>query len=729
MGKKSVSIIIPAYNCGKYIGECADSILAQTCGLDGLEVILVDDNSTDNTWQLLQDLQTQYPDSVTALHNQENRGCGGARNCGLDIARGDYIMFVDADDWLEPAAVEHMLKAAEDTDCDMVQCEARREPYGPDDSGLFGGSSLRDLSDWMARSDYVLNHYRVNAWARLFRRDYIERNELRFPEQVAYEDVPFDAVNMFTLHTVYMLDEALYHYRTDSENGITDVSYNDKKEEFEIQVADYMEAEYKRRGLWDMVRGSFWLQYQYYIVGKCYLDTKSRMEYFIDRQREKLIKNTLQSFPDVMGNYYLTNMRVPINRDSIKALRQAFYRDSQDYKLDCTFRHICLAIQDRTGTYGQYVAATMLSVAEHTSNHLCFHILHDDTLSQATKDRLQQTLPGGEHMIFFHYVDRAQFDLDSSWLNAYSTASLYRLIIPDVLPDLGRVIYLDADLLVCRDVEELWQLNMDNYSLAAVRDVGFDHNIMLAEPITAGLVDRQRYFNSGVLVMNLDRIRAQGNLAARGLEYLRQHPNAMTPDQDALNVLFRNDTLLLEEYWNSPTRYSRDTDAGLEARVYHYMGEPTINYCRPREFDREYLRVRARTAWGYAVAEEELFKGMFAGYDKLSHCQQLLTAMSSGDKKRIYYCGGNGQAMDNICRLIPPHGDDYFIGSGGRFGFPDKEPEAIKEETPGSFIVLIVAYSHQDAALVHMKEWGLVNFQDYFIMPGLLTSDQGGFLF
>lgn len=101
-GKDKISVIIPCYNVQKYIMRCFDSIYSQTYGFENLELILIDDLSTDNTWSILESLQRKYPENVISLKMQKKGKCGGARNLGMDICTGKYITFVDADDYVHP---------------------------------------------------------------------------------------------------------------------------------------------------------------------------------------------------------------------------------------------------------------------------------------------------------------------------------------------------------------------------------------------------------------------------------------------------------------------------------------------------------------------------------------------------------------------------------------------------------------------------------------------------
>ena len=121
-GKDKISVIIPCYNVQKYIMRCFDSIYSQTYGFENLEVILIDDLSTDNTWSILESLQRKYPENVISLKIQKKGKCGGTRNLGMDICTGKYITFVDADDYVHPDMLRVLHDRMTEDDYDVAQC-------------------------------------------------------------------------------------------------------------------------------------------------------------------------------------------------------------------------------------------------------------------------------------------------------------------------------------------------------------------------------------------------------------------------------------------------------------------------------------------------------------------------------------------------------------------------------------------------------------------------------
>ena len=118
---KKVTVITPCYNSKKYLGECLESLEKQTIGMENLQVILINDASTDDTWKMILEFENRYPESVVAINLPENRRQGGARNEGLRYASGEYIAFLDSDDNVLPQAYERIYQYAIKTDADIVQ--------------------------------------------------------------------------------------------------------------------------------------------------------------------------------------------------------------------------------------------------------------------------------------------------------------------------------------------------------------------------------------------------------------------------------------------------------------------------------------------------------------------------------------------------------------------------------------------------------------------------------
>ena len=192
-----LSVIVPAYNAEKTIRQSLDSILAQTRPVD--ELIVINDGSTDGTEKILQEYRDAYPDCFR-FRTVENGGQGRARNIGFDLSSGDWIGYVDSDDWIDPEMYERLIAAAEREHADLALCEV-----------------LAHFPDGSTAREYIYREARAMAAAgfannKLFRRSLIEN--VRFPEEkLWYEDAEFTAVAIHRAGKIAHIPDALYHYR------------------------------------------------------------------------------------------------------------------------------------------------------------------------------------------------------------------------------------------------------------------------------------------------------------------------------------------------------------------------------------------------------------------------------------------------------------------------------------------------------------------------------------
>ena len=192
-----LSVIVPAYNAEKTIRQSLDSILAQTRPVD--ELIVINDGSTDGTEKILQEYRDAYPDCFR-FRTVENGGQGRARNIGFDLSTGDWIGYVDSDDWIDPEMYERLIAAAEREHADLALCEVLA--HFPD--GSTARESIYREERAMAAAGFANN--------KLFRRSLIEN--VRFPEEkLWYEDAEFTAVAIHRAGKIAHLADPLYHYR------------------------------------------------------------------------------------------------------------------------------------------------------------------------------------------------------------------------------------------------------------------------------------------------------------------------------------------------------------------------------------------------------------------------------------------------------------------------------------------------------------------------------------
>ena len=182
-----VSVIIPVYNTEQYLEACLDSVLGQT--LKELEVILVNDGSTDSSLKIMEKYQSEYPDRVRLL-SKENGGQATARNVAIPLCTGEYIGFVDSDDYIEPEMYESMYRKAKEADADYVECDyvnVKVNAHGEQERIADYGSRVREYT---SKEDMFIDPM-LAPWNKLYRRTLLQESDVRFPEGYIYEDTAF----------------------------------------------------------------------------------------------------------------------------------------------------------------------------------------------------------------------------------------------------------------------------------------------------------------------------------------------------------------------------------------------------------------------------------------------------------------------------------------------------------------------------------------------------------
>lgn len=191
-----LSVIVPVYKAEEYLNECVDSILAQTMG--DLEIILVNDGSPDKSGEIMAAYAAQYPDKIRTIA-LDNGGQGRARNHGIDIARGEYLSFIDSDDYIAPDMYERLFAAIEKNNADIAVCDM--EKRFPDGRCEYVNSALSDNPLAAAGS----------SCDKIFRRSLV--GDIRYPTGLWYEDFAFSAKLLMKSRKTVFVKAPLYIYR------------------------------------------------------------------------------------------------------------------------------------------------------------------------------------------------------------------------------------------------------------------------------------------------------------------------------------------------------------------------------------------------------------------------------------------------------------------------------------------------------------------------------------
>lgn len=219
-----VSIVVIVYNDADRLPRAVDSLLAQT--LDNIEVLIVDDASTDDSFSVAEGLAAQRPDKIRAIRLPENSGgCSRPRNVGIDEARGTYVMFLDSDDTLDRHACKNMLATAEETGADLVSGLCVRLHVDKQNKMTKWYPHLYErhaVYESLSENPDLL--YDTLSTNKCYRRDFLNENFLRFPEGYHYEDLLFSAQAYLAASRIALVPYTVYYWHVIDKTAVKSIS-------------------------------------------------------------------------------------------------------------------------------------------------------------------------------------------------------------------------------------------------------------------------------------------------------------------------------------------------------------------------------------------------------------------------------------------------------------------------------------------------------------------------
>ena len=312
--KIKVSIIVPMYNTEKDVARCLETLANQT--LQDIEIIVVNDGSTDNSKKIVLDYARKYSNIVYL--EKKNGGLSDARNYGMKFAKGEYIAFVDSDDFTDYTMFEKMYNKAIESNADYVECDF----YWSYHLGKNKWKNKVDKGVRFQNKKEMMVYGRVVAWNKLIKRSIIKEN---FPVGLLYEDIEFFYKLIPQINTFAFVEEPLYFY-VQRDNSLVNKQTFKTGQIFNIfnDVFDY----YKKNNLFDEYKDE--IEYSYTRILLC--SSLKRISKIEDKvAKEKLLYETWQNlntkFPDWKKNKYLKN----------KSLKNLYMRsvNSKTYELYC----------------------------------------------------------------------------------------------------------------------------------------------------------------------------------------------------------------------------------------------------------------------------------------------------------------------------------------------------------------------------------------------------------
>ena len=253
--------------------------------------------------------------------------------------------------------------------------------------------------------------------------------------------------------------------------------------------------------------------------------------------------------------------------------------------------HVCFGLYDKTGHYSKFIGTTMLSIFKNTNSEVMIHIFHDNTLTDDNRDKLIHIAGQYHQLVKFYNVEELCADKLSviietlppdTYASHFTVGMFYRFFIAHILPaEIEKAIYLDADIIVNLDINELWQIELEDKPLGAIPNlfqiadekVSIERTMKRILICKEGFIKPEDYFNSGVLLLNLRFMRNADEILMDGIKFIAENPRFVCFDQDILNYCFSTSYLKLPVKFNRYVMLARpENELSVEKKIYHYAG-------------------------------------------------------------------------------------------------------------------------------------------------------------
>ena len=321
---------------------------------------------------------------------------------------------------------------------------------------------------------------------------------------------------------------------------------------------------------------------------------------------------------------------------------------------------VCFGLHDADGHYSKFTGTTLTSIFENTCAEVTAHLLHDDTLTQDNREKFSALARRYNQQIKFYNVEKLCPDeinflrekLADKIKTRFGSGTFYRLLIKNFFG--GKIIYLDSDIIVNLDINELWQQDLQDYSLAAVPEIEATSNHMLKDKflLNAGKVRVEDYFNAGVILFNLDKFGE--NFFRDGAQFLSNNPQCKSLDQDILNAFFAKNYLKLPQKFNA---FVDTEELPAAQKIYHYAGH-LMGFEMSESLKRLWMENYLKSGWLDAMAMGRLYEKFQA---KDSETKNLLISLTSamGGRRRAFVTFA--EYIENIKSVFAARDDELLV--------------------------------------------------------------------
>ncbi|NLP46838.1 MAG: glycosyltransferase family 2 protein [Epulopiscium sp.] len=267
---QKISIIIPCFNSFKMMDKCFNSLLKQT--YKNFEIIIVDDSSTDDSYKSLKKYAKISPLDIKLLKTDKNSGPGPSRNLALENVEGDYITFLDSDDWIESNCLEKLIDIfKKDSEIDGIFFDYYMEKEG---KSVYKNMVQHNITGTISKRDALI-FSKGSTWGKIYKAKIIRENGIRFPDIRRNEDMPFNKIATSKCEKIYYLKEGLYHYIIHKKSLMHNKTYH--TEENAIKAFEVIYKELSEKYPFE-VEAIFILQLLYATVLRMAMLSKSNAE-------------------------------------------------------------------------------------------------------------------------------------------------------------------------------------------------------------------------------------------------------------------------------------------------------------------------------------------------------------------------------------------------------------------------------------------------------------------
>jgi len=516
-----ISVIIPCYNCEKYIEKCVYSVLNQS--IKDIEIICVDDGSNDNTVGILKEIRKK--DSRVIIIEQNNQHAGVARNNGLARATGMFVHFLDGDDWVGRNIYEKTLNIATKTSCDVVMFSY--ENFDNSNGNTFKSKYFDTFKKEMINQVISPKSYSesimraaVVPWNKIYRKSFLINNNLSFDDLTIANDRSFYFKMLYCNPKMVIIRDSLIFYRTNNKSSLVGNS----------RIVHY-DCHFKS---FDKIKDLYLGTKEYHTLLDLFLiDLRLFYEKANVDQRKK-IKNDINTYINSNKRYF----------ECIDKLvdKKSYYFYKMIMNDKCI--PVVFSVDDN---YVKYLSVALVSMIKNSSPSYKYDIviLYTD-LSEENKKKIK-SLSCENCTIEFHNVTYKVKHHNLYNRAHYSISMYYRILIPEIFANFKKVLYLDCDIIVIDDISKLFFTSIKSAWIGAC--INYVNNDMRRYTNYKFNIDYPYYFNSGVLIIN-NEMWKNNNVAEKCFEYLSRVKDLVCPDQDALNVVCRNNVEYLDDKWN-----------------------------------------------------------------------------------------------------------------------------------------------------------------------------------